>query len=86
MVRVSHEILVAQPERTVCNLLEDLRLPVDPACLRFHQNMRAVSTPSAEQVRRPINADGIGRWRHYARWLAPLRDALGEQTPNSLQE
>ena len=31
-----------------------------------------VHTVSRWQVRRPINADGIGRWREYAEPLAPL--------------
>ena len=33
-------------------------------------------TASATQVRRPINADGVGAWRRYADHLKPLRDRL----------
>lgn len=42
------------------DLLNYLRLPFDEACLHFYENRRAVHTPSAAQVRRPINraADG----------------------------
>ena len=46
-----------------------LGLPFDPACLRFHETARAVRTPSAEQVRRPLNVDGLDQWRRYAPWL-----------------
>ena len=40
-------------------------------------NARAVRTASSEQVRRPINRDGVDQWRPYAEWLGPLTDALG---------
>ena len=45
--------------------------------LRFYENTRAVRTASSEQVRRPINRDGLEQWRHYEPWLGELKDALG---------
>jgi hypothetical protein len=36
-----------------------------------------VRTASSEQVRQPIFRDGVDHWRHYERWLGPLKDALG---------
>ena len=45
--------------------------------MAFHRNARAVRTASSEQVRRPINRDGVDQWRPYAPWLEPLRAALG---------
>jgi tetratricopeptide (TPR) repeat protein len=75
--RVVHERLVDEPEREIRALLDALGLPFDPACLRSHENRRAVRTASSEQVRRPINRDGIGQWRPYERWLGPLKEALG---------
>ena len=33
--------------------------------------------PSGEQVRQPLNRSGVDRWKPYAQWLQPLRDALG---------
>jgi hypothetical protein len=45
--------------------------------LRFHENPRAVRTPSSEQVRRPIFKEGVDHWRHYEPWLGPLKQALG---------
>lgn len=47
-----------------------------PACLDFHKKAGNSFTYSELQVRRPLNKDGIGRWRHYERQLAPLSDAL----------
>jgi len=75
--RVSYEQLVANPEEEVRRLLDYLDLPFAPACLEFHRNPRAVKTASSEQVRQPINRSGIGQWEPYARWLAPLQQALG---------
>ena len=52
-------------------------LTFEPACLAFHETDRPVRTASSEQVRRPINREGVGQWRAYAPWLAPLEEALG---------
>ena len=76
--RVIHEQLVDDPEAEVRALLAYLGLPFEEACLRFHENERAVQTASSEQVRRPINRDGMDRWRHYEPWLGPLKGALGD--------
>lgn len=76
--RVVYEHLVADTEREVRRLLAFLGLPFDPACLDFHANHRAVRTPSAEQVRRPMYTDAVEHWRHYAPWLGPLAEALGD--------
>jgi tetratricopeptide (TPR) repeat protein len=75
--RVIYEDLVERPEQEVRRLLDYLCLPFDASTLRFHQNPRAVRTASSEQVRRPINRDGLDRWRGYEPWLAPLKSALG---------
>jgi hypothetical protein len=57
-------------------LLAYCGLDFDPACLRFHENRRAVRTASSEQVRQPIFRSGLDQWRHYEPWLEPLRLAL----------
>jgi hypothetical protein len=75
--RVIYEDLVDSPEREVRRLLAYLDLPFDAATLRFHENRRAVRTASSEQVRRPINRDGLDRWRDFEPWLGPLKAALG---------
>jgi tetratricopeptide (TPR) repeat protein len=75
--RLQYEELVLNTEAQVRAMLDYCALPFDPACLRFWQTPRAVQTPSAQQVRRPIFRDGLDHWRHYEPWLAPLRDALG---------
>ena len=77
VIRLQHESLLDDPEAAIRNLLERMGLPFDEACLRFHENKRAVRTPSAEQVRRPLNRDAVDLWRNYDPWLGPLKQALG---------
>jgi len=72
-----HERLIEDPEAEIRRLLERLGLPFAPECLRFHENSRAVRTASSEQVRRPINREGVGQWKAYEPWLDPLKQALG---------
>jgi hypothetical protein len=76
--RVIHERLLEDPEGEVRALLSYLSLPFEEACLEFHRSERAVRTASSEQVRRPINRDGVGQWVAYEPWLGPLKDALGD--------
>ena len=75
--RVFHERLIDDLEGEVRALLDYLGVPFEPACLDFHTNERAVRTASSEQVRRPINRDGVGQWRAMEKWLEPLVEALG---------
>lgn len=76
--RVIHEELLDNPEGQIRALLEYLGLPFEAACLDFHQNKRAVRTASSEQVRRPINRDGVDQWKPYEAHLGPLKAALGD--------
>jgi len=57
-------------------LLDFLDLPYDPACERFYEVERRVLTVSRRQVRSPVNARGLGRWRRYARHLEPMIEEL----------
>ena len=75
--RVIHEQLVDEPDAEIRRLLDALGLPFDAACLRSHENERAVRTASSEQVRRPINREGLDQWKPFEPWLGPLKEALG---------
>lgn len=76
--RVIHEDLLADPEAMVRAMLGYLGLPFEEACLQFHRSSRAVRTASSEQVRRPLNRDGVGQWVPFEPWLGPLMEALGD--------
>ena len=74
--RLHYESLVEKPEAEIRRLLNHLGLDFDPSCLRFHESRRPVHTPSAQQVRLPINRSGLDRWRNYEPWLSPLIKGL----------
>lgn len=74
---IRYEKLVDDPETELRAVLAYLDLEWKPALLRFYESKRTVRTPSSEQVRRPLNRQGMGAWKPYAQWLGPLREALG---------
>lgn len=76
--RLIYERLVDDVEAEARRLLDYLGLPFDPAVLQFHAAGRTVRTISAEQVRQPINRQGLDQWRAFEQWLGPMKDALGE--------
>ena len=59
-------------DATLARVLAHLDLRPDPNCARFYEADSRVRTVSRAQVRQPINARGLGRWRTYADELAPL--------------
>ncbi|MGV3512395.1 MAG: tetratricopeptide repeat-containing sulfotransferase family protein [Novosphingobium sp.] len=71
---VTYEWLVADQETETRKLLSHCGLAWDAACLDFHNNDAAVSTPSAQQVREPINARAVGSWRKYERHLGEVME------------
>jgi tetratricopeptide (TPR) repeat protein len=73
-----YETLVEDTESEIRRLLDYCGLPFEDGCLRFWENDRAVSTPSSEQVRRPIFRGALEHWRNFEPWLGPLRDALDQ--------
>ncbi|MEO8926748.1 MAG: sulfotransferase [Caulobacteraceae bacterium] len=75
---VPYERLVEDTETEIRRLLDYCGLPFEEGCLRFWETDRAVSTPSAEQVRRPIFRDALQQWRNFEPWLGPLREALDQ--------
>ena len=82
VLRMHYEDVVDDLEGSVRRLLKHCGLELEPACLAFHQTVRSVRTASSEQVRQPIYRDGLEQWRHFERWLGPLRAALGDAVEN----
>jgi len=77
VLRVQHEDVIDDLEGNVRRILEFCGLPFEAACVEFHKNERRVHTASSEQVRRPINREGVDQWKNFEPWLGPLREALG---------
>jgi hypothetical protein len=79
VLELHYEDLVADQEATTGQLLNHCGLQWDDACLRFFQRSGAVATPSAMQVRGPVSADSVGRWRRYEAHLAEAKAFLRER-------
>ena len=78
ILRVNNEDVVEDLEGQVHRILNYLGLPFEEECITFYETDRSVRTASSEQVRRPVNKDGMGRWKPYAQYLKPLLDVLDE--------
>jgi len=77
ILQVRYESVVDNAETQLRRMVDFLGLPFEVQCLEFHLSTDAVATASSEQVRQPLNRSGVDRWKPYAQWLQPLRDALG---------
>jgi hypothetical protein len=78
-IEVDYASLIAEPEAVSRRLVDSLGLPWDPVCLAPQDNKRTVKTNSAWQVRQPIYATAVERWRRYEPWLGPLRALMSEE-------
>lgn len=72
----SYENLIASPEASIRMLLQACDLPFEDECLAFHETAREVRSPSASQVRRPLDAH-TARAPYYGVLLDPFRKGLG---------
>ncbi|HWU48557.1 MAG TPA: sulfotransferase [Asticcacaulis sp.] len=71
-----YEDFVADPRGWTLRLLSHVGVGFHDACLRFHENRRHAPTPSYAQVKKPLNARAVGRWRAYRDHLAPYAERL----------
>ncbi len=62
---VSYEQVVDDLEGQTRRLLDFCGVPFEQACVAFHQNASPVATASVAQVRSPLYATSVGKWRHY---------------------
>ncbi len=85
MLEIDYETIVADRESATRQLIAFCGLDWDAACLRYEANPNAVRTASQWQVRQPIYASSVGRWRRFAPWLGALRelgDMAADTTPS----
>lgn len=79
VLRVQHEDVIADLEGQVRRILDFCGLEFEESCVEFHKTKRTVRTPSAEQVRQPINKSGVDQWCNFESHLDPLKHALGPE-------
>jgi tetratricopeptide (TPR) repeat protein len=78
VLRVRYEDLVDNTEAEIRRMLDYCGLPFDERCLRYWETDRAVLTPSAEQVRKPIYRGALEAWKNFEPWLGELKESLGD--------
>ena len=72
-LEVGYEDVVLEQGRESRRIIEFLGLPWEDRVLRFHESRAPSATASAVQVRRPIYASSIGKWRRHEQAFAPFR-------------
>jgi len=77
-LEVRYEDVVGDLEGQAKRILSHCDLPWDESVLAFHQNERSVRTASGLQVRQPLYASSVARWRRYEANLSPLLKELGD--------
>jgi tetratricopeptide (TPR) repeat protein len=76
LLEVPYEALLEDQAGWTHRLLEFIGLPWDARCLDFHRTERVVITASRWQVRQKLTRASVGRWHHYEKHLAPLRQLV----------
>ena len=73
LLEVPYAELVADQDKWIRKMVDFLGLEWDERCLEFHQTERPVGTASFWQVRQKMYGTSIERWRHYEKFIGPLR-------------
>ena len=76
ILRVNNEDIIEDLENQVIRILKFLEIPFEESCVKFYETDRSIRTPSSEQVRKPVNKSGMGRWKPYAKNLKTLVNNL----------
>ena len=83
LLEINYEDIVRDQSAASRRLIGFVGLPWDDEVLRFHESPAPSATASAVQVRRPVYASSVGKWRHHAERLAPLRARLAREIPEA---
>jgi tetratricopeptide (TPR) repeat protein len=83
LMEINYEDIVRDQSAASRRLIDFVGLPWNDEVLRFHQSPAPSATASAVQVRRPIYSSSVGKWRHHAKRLAPIRARLALEIPEA---
>ncbi len=81
LLEINYEEVVTDQAAASRRLIDFVGLSWDDEVLRFHESPAPSATASAVQVRRPVYSSSVGKWRHHAERLAPLRARLAREIP-----
>ena len=76
---LDYEVLVNDPEPNIRKLLDFCGLQFEEQCLYPNEVKREIRTASVFQVRQPISAKSVGRWKVYEEQLKPFSEELARQ-------
>jgi len=83
LMEINYEDVVRDQAAASRDIIRFLGLPWEDGVMRFHESPAPSATASAVQVRRPIYASSVGKWRHHAERLKPLRERLAREIPEA---
>lgn len=83
LLEVNYEDIVNNAAAESRRLIAFAGLPWEEGVLRFHESQAPSATASAVQIRRPIYASSVGKWRHHMDRLRPLRERLARELPEA---
>jgi tetratricopeptide (TPR) repeat protein len=83
LLEVNYEDIVNNSEAQSRRLIEFAGLGWEDQVLRFHESQAPSATASAVQIRRPIYATSIGKWRHHIEQLQPMYTRLAREIPQA---
>ena len=72
ILEIQYEQVVQDLEGSARKMLDYIGVDWEPQVLNFNQVERAVKTASVWQVRQPLYATSMAKWRRYEKHLAPL--------------
>ncbi len=76
LLHVQYEQLVGDPEGQARRVIAALGLDWQDGCLEFYKSAQPTNTASAVQVRQPVYASSVAKWRQLEDELRPFRDIL----------
>ena len=74
LISIEYEELVNAPDETSARIFKHVGIERPDDWRDFYKSVNPVATASLAQVREPLNAKGVGSWRRYEKYLAPVYD------------
>ncbi len=76
LIEIEYESLVGDQENQTRQLLKDLGLDFEEACLNPDENKSVSATASSVQIREKVHTRSVNRWKNYEEQLRPLKETL----------
>jgi hypothetical protein len=86
LTELRYEHLVADPEKELRRALAAIGVDWHPDVLAFADRKGFVASASRQQVREPIHARGVARWRNYEHVLQPILPRLNAVAAQDMSE